>query len=198
VRSRPGLASMAARLPMAPESNSGLPRADCIMSDPGVPHHEANVPTQKATPAPRPRVSGPDGDAGRPERPQVSPAQGPQSPHADRPPVCVKRRARLVRRSEFDRALAGRASASSAYLALFVGNNGLGHPRVGFAVSRKLGNAVVRNRIKRRLRDLVRPMAERTQAGRDVVIVARARAVDADAARLRDELQALWAKSVGA
>jgi RNase P protein component len=40
-------------------------------------------------------------------------------------------------------------------------------------------------------------MAERTQAGRDVVIVARARAVDADVARLRDELQALWSKSVG-
>src|SRR5438445_5376840 len=143
-----------------------VPSADCIMSDPGVPHHEANVPTQKATPAPCPRVSGPDGDGGRPERPEVSPAQGPQSAHPARSPVCVKRRARLVRRSEFDRALAGRASASSAYLALFVGNNGLGHPRVGLAVSRKLGNAVVRNRIKRRLRELVRPMAERTQAGR--------------------------------
>lgn len=108
----------------------------------------------------------------------------------------MKRRARLRRRSDFERALKGRASASSAYLALFVGNNDLGRPRVGFAVSSKLGDAVVRNRIKRRLRELVRPLADSTQAGRDVVIVARAQAIDADAARLRTELQRLWTRSV--
>lgn len=108
----------------------------------------------------------------------------------------MKRRARLTRRSDFERALVGPASASSAYLTLFVGNNGLGRPRVGLAVSRKLGSAVVRNRIKRRLRELVRPLAETSQAGRDVVIVARARAINADPARLREELEGLWARSV--
>ena len=80
---------------------------------------------------------------------------------------------------------------------MFVSDNELGRPRVGLAVSRKLGNAVVRNRIKRRLRELVRPLVAGATGGRDVVIVARARASDAEFARLRQEIEMLWAKSWG-
>ena len=53
---------------------------------------------------------------------------------------------------------------------------------------------MIRNRIKRRLRELVRPLVLRAEGGRDVVIVARARAVDAEFARLRQELEMLWSK----
>ena len=67
-------------------------------------------------------------------------------------------------------------------------------PRIGLAVSGRLGNAVVRNRVKRRLRALVGPLAGRSRAGRDVVIVARPAAIDADAARLRDEVLKVWQK----
>jgi len=58
-------------------------------------------------------------------------------------------------------------------------------------------NAVVRNRIKRRLRELVKPLLTQTEGGRDVVIVARARAVDAEFTRLRQEIEMLWAKGWG-
>lgn len=105
-------------------------------------------------------------------------------------------RQRLLKTADFDRALRSGRRAGSAYLALFVSDNELGRPRVGFAVSRKLGNAVVRNRIKRRLRELVRPLAQSTEAGRDVVIVARPSAIEAEYARLRDDLSALWSQSV--
>lgn len=105
-------------------------------------------------------------------------------------------RYRLLKTADFDRALRSGRRAGSPYLALFVSDNELGRPRVGFAVSRKLGNAVVRNRIKRRLRELVRPLAQSTEAGRDVVIVARPSAIEAEYARLRQELSALWARSV--
>jgi ribonuclease P protein component len=109
----------------------------------------------------------------------------------------VKRRFRLLRSADFDRTLRSGHRTASEYLALFVSDNELGRPRVGLAVSRKLGNAVVRNRIKRRLRELVKPLLTQTEGGRDVVIVARARAVDAEVTRLRQEIEMLWAKGWG-
>ncbi len=63
-------------------------------------------------------------------------------------------------------------------------------------VSRKLGNAIIRNRVKRRLRELTRLLAINTQAGQDVVIVARARAIRAEYARLKEELEVLWTRAV--
>ena len=103
---------------------------------------------------------------------------------------------RLVRAADFERTMRSGRRTGSAYLALFVSDNDLGRPRVGLAVSRKLGNAVVRNRIKRRLREAVRPLLTPGQLGRDVVIVARTRAADAEFSRLRQELEMLWAKGL--
>src|SRR6202171_1454779 len=109
----------------------------------------------------------------------------------------VKRRSRLLRSADFDRTLRSGRRAASEYLALFVSDNDVGRPRVGLAVSRQHGTAVVRNRIKRRLRELVKPLLTQTEGGRDVVIVARARAVDAEFTRLRQEMEMLWAKGWG-
>lgn len=51
--------------------------------------------------------------------------------------------------------------------------------RVGFTVTKKVGNAVVRNRIRRRLREAARALvAENGQRGWDYVVIGRARALD--------------------
>ena len=61
--------------------------------------------------------------------------------------------------------------------------------RVGFTVTRKIGGAVVRNRMKRRFRALAREIvATKGFSGADHVIIGRARGVERDYALLRSEL----------
>ncbi len=60
---------------------------------------------------------------------------------------------------------------------LLVRPNGFGHMRAGFTVSRRVGNAVVRNRARRRLREVARLLLpEAGVAGADHVFIARPQA----------------------
>ncbi len=62
-------------------------------------------------------------------------------------------------------------------------------PRVGFTVTRKVGNAVVRNRIRRRLKEAVRVHAAGDmQPGNDYVIVGREEVLTAPFSAIRTEL----------
>ncbi len=62
-------------------------------------------------------------------------------------------------------------------------------PRVGFTVTRKVGNAVVRNRIRRRLKEAVRVHAAGDmQPGNDYVIVGREEVLTAPFAAIKTEL----------
>ena len=62
-------------------------------------------------------------------------------------------------------------------------------PRVGFTVTKKVGNAAVRNRIRRRLREAVRVHAAcDMQCGRDYVIVGREELLAASFAEIKSEL----------
>ena len=70
------------------------------------------------------------------------------------------------------------------YLALYARKNRTSRNRVGITVSKKLGHAVVRNRTRRRLREVYRLNELRFQPGWDIVVVARSKAVDAEFSQL--------------
>ena len=67
--------------------------------------------------------------------------------------------------------------------------NGLGATRFGFSVSKRIGNAVARNRVKRRLREAARSAS--VEAGFDIVIVARNGAAEADFAKVERSIHNL-------
>lgn len=71
-------------------------------------------------------------------------------------------------------------TAADGLLAIYVRPNGRSYSRLGFTVSTKLGHAVVRNRTRRRLREIYRLHEEELINSVDVVIVARNRAASAN------------------
>lgn len=68
---------------------------------------------------------------------------------------------------------------ANACLVLYTRKNRTGENRVGITVSKKLGHAVVRNRVRRRLREVYRLHEDRFLPGYDIVVVARTRAIHA-------------------
>ncbi len=85
----------------------------------------------------------------------------------------------LKRDREFRRLYAKGKSAVTPTLVLYARKGRNGENRVGFTVTTKLGKAVVRNRVRRRLREIYRLHEGSIAPGKDLVVVARHRAVDA-------------------
>lgn len=81
---------------------------------------------------------------------------------------------------EFRRIYAKGRSGVSPYLVVYVRPNRRGHNRLGVTVSTKLGHAVVRNRVRRRLREIFRLNQDKLTQGYDMIVVARTRAVHAE------------------
>ena len=73
---------------------------------------------------------------------------------------------------------------ANGYLVLYARKNRSDQNRVGVTVSKKLGKAVVRNRVRRRLREVYRLHEEQFAPGWDIVVVPRSRCVGADFGKL--------------
>ena len=80
---------------------------------------------------------------------------------------------------EFHRLYSKGKSAVTPFLVVYARKSKRPGNRIGFTVSTKLGHAVVRNRVRRRLREIYRLHEDEFLWGTDLVIVARAAAVNA-------------------
>ena len=80
---------------------------------------------------------------------------------------------------------------ANSCLVLYARKNRTNTNRVGITVSKKLGKAVIRNRVRRRIREAYRLNEERFLPGWDIVIVARSRAVEVSFQKLTQSLLSL-------
>jgi ribonuclease P protein component len=95
----------------------------------------------------------------------------------------------LRRRADFLAAASGAKAHATGFVLQSRDRGDQAPPRVGYTVSKKVGNAVERNRVRRRLREVVRlSVAGRMCAGRDYVLVGRRAALDLAFDRLIDDM----------
>jgi ribonuclease P protein component len=148
---------------------------------------EAHLPAEQSRAQAPARLPGPDGDGRRPQDSGCAPRAGPQDP---------LRLSALTRRSDFLAANRGRRAPMPGFV-LLVRPREDGDPavRLGITVTKKIGGAVVRNRMKRRFRSLARTiLPESGIAGADHVLIGRQGGIERDFGLLRSELESALAK----
>jgi len=93
----------------------------------------------------------------------------------------------------FRRAYRGKSAAAPA-LVVYARRNGRRDDRLGLTVSTKVGKAVVRNKVRRRLREIYRLHEDAMPRGWDIVVVARVRAANTPYRKLEEQFLRLCGK----
>lgn len=162
-------------------------------------HHEKNISTQCTQTQTHARLSCPHGHPQRTPGAEGAPRQGPRPAQrittrtalaaADRR---FPKERRLLRPEEFQRVFQNPCRSGDAALLVLARGNGLGHARLGLAISVKSArSAVVRNRIKRIVRESFRHR-QGTLGALDFVVTARAGVGTLSGEQLRTALERHW------
>jgi ribonuclease P protein component len=142
---------------------------------------EAHFPAEQSRPQAPARVPVPHGDGRRPQGVERAPRARPQE---------TERLITIKKRADFVAANAGKRATTPGFILLVRDREDSNLAiRVGFTVTKKIGGAVVRNRMKRRFRALAREiMPEKGVPGADHVMIGRATGIERDFGLMRTEL----------
>ena len=199
IRSRSRRAEFRVRQAGANASRSCVWTARIVNAERGTARtHEEDVSAQEARAEARARLHGPNGHQGRSPRARSSSGQGAQAAlrlTADRAFEPMPVLPMLRRRADFE-AIGRRGTArSTPLLVLRSLRTDRTETRIGLSTPRTLGGAVQRNRVRRRLRELVRTRLERIGPGWDLLLIARPAAGQAAHDELGEAIDALLARS---
>jgi ribonuclease P protein component len=103
---------------------------------------------------------------------------------------------RVRRRSEFGRVFDAASRVSSRYFTLLYAPGPTPGARLGIVASRKLGDAVRRNRAKRLIREVFRLIDKPADASLDLVVIPRRELFDAPFSDLDRDFNALWRRAL--
>jgi ribonuclease P protein component len=142
---------------------------------------EAHLPAEQSRPQAATRVPQPHGDRRRPQGAELAPRARPQE---------AQRLATITKRADFVAANGGLRATTTGFV-LLIRDRQDSDPamRVGFTVTKKIGGAVVRNRMKRRFRALAREIVPaKGLTGADHVMIGRTSGIEREFDLLRSEL----------
>jgi len=107
----------------------------------------------------------------------------------------MKRRYRLRKNADIQRVRQRGRSTTNRLLVLVVLPNKLNQSRFGFAVSKRIGKAVQRSKLKRQMREATRLRQKQIQAGWDILFIARAPIAEASYQQIETAIEALLEKA---
>ena len=107
---------------------------------------------------------------------------------ASNSPLGFPRACRLLRRADYDAVYREGRRRSGREFTVFLRANGLGISRFGWSVKKALGGAVRRNRMRRRIREIVRLHRQEIASGWDIVIHPRGSVAAGEFSALVDDL----------
>lgn len=107
----------------------------------------------------------------------------------------VKKTLSITRNSLFHRLYVKGKSFAGQHIVVYFSKTKTEKNRLGITVSTKIGNAVIRNRVRRRIKEAYRLLEDNVAPGYNIVIVARSNAKDAPMPEIKNSLEKLLKKS---
>lgn len=154
---------------------------------------EEDLPTQSAPACQDTWIPRSHEDPGRAPDAETAPPEGSPSPDSVNPDsAAFPKKYRLLRRLDFQRVYEEGQRRSASLCTAFFRPNGLNETRLGITVPKRLGTSVLRNRIKRRIREVFRLHRRELPGGWDIVLNPRPKAATVDYRVLERELLRLF------